>query len=183
MPPNSWFLLLDILPWNAVYVHYYWTIFSHTGILSSRDLQNHFHDSIIFIYLSKSLDNGLQFCKVNCTFFCKFFSTTTLEIWQLLLQTYIVKLSGFLRRSRNSFSFFSRSPINPNRKRSQGRRAQACLYAVSDPDYPWLREVKDSITPFHAAKGFLFCTSLSSAWIRAGIHSFYFCLTGKDHYG
>ena len=100
---------------------------------------------------------------VNCTFYCKFFSTTTLEIWQLLLQTYIVKLSGFLRRSRNSFSFFSRSPINPNRKRSQGRRAQACLYAVSDPDYPWLREVKDSITPFHAAKGFLFCTSLSSA--------------------
>ena len=101
--------------------------------------------------------------RVNCTFYCKFFSTTTLEIWQLLLQTYIVKLSGFLRRSRNSFSFFSRSPINPNRKRSQGRRAQACLYAVSDPDYPWLREVKDSITPFHAAKGFLFCTSLSSA--------------------
>ena len=59
MPPNSWFLLLDILPLNAVCVHYYWTIFSHTEILSSRDPQNHFHDSI---YLSKSLDNGLQFC-------------------------------------------------------------------------------------------------------------------------
>ena len=113
--------------------------------------------------VSEKTDSRIQRSLVNCTFFCKFFSTTTLEIWQLLLQTYIVKLSGFLRRSRNSFSFFSRSPINPNRKRSQGRRAQACLYAVSDPDYPWLREVKDSITPFHAAKGFLFCTSLSSA--------------------
>ena len=62
---SSVLYLLDILPLNAVYIHYYWTIFSHTGILSSRDLQNHFHDSIILIYLSKSLDNGLQFCNFS----------------------------------------------------------------------------------------------------------------------
>ena len=125
--------------------------------------ENELKSFIMSILESRKAVNSRINRLVNCTFYCKFFSTTTLEIWQLLLQTYIVKLSGFLRRSRNSFSFFSRSPINPNRKRSQGRRAQACLYAVSDPDYPWLREVKDSITPFHAAKGFLFCTSLSSA--------------------
>lgn len=121
------------------------------------------YEEIVNNMVSQKTDRKEGNRNVNCIFNCKFFPATTLEIWQLLLQTYIVKLSGFLRRSRNSFSFFSRSPINPNRKRSQGRRAQACLYAVSDPDYPWLREVKDSITPFHAAKGFLFCTSLSSA--------------------
>lgn len=29
---------------------------------------------------------------VNCIFNCKYFLTTTLEIWQLLLQTFIVKV-------------------------------------------------------------------------------------------
>jgi hypothetical protein len=40
---------------------------------------------------------------VDYIFNCKFFSTTALEIWQLLLQTFIVMLSGVQIRSKQGF--------------------------------------------------------------------------------
>ena len=63
------------------------------------------YENIIQQAMSEMVPDFERIIEVNCIFNCKFFSTTTLEIWQLLLQTFIVKLSGFLRRSRYSFSF------------------------------------------------------------------------------
>ena len=61
------------------------------------------YESIILNKVSRKTDSKNGFKVVDYIFNCKFFSTTALEIWQLLLQTFIVMLSGVQIRSKQGF--------------------------------------------------------------------------------